>query len=105
MKAVVQPLARELGAVVEEVNIAGDPELESEYGLQIPVLLINGRKAFKYRLTERELRSVVQSAYVRPYPYTYGCHDEVIRSFCPYVGRLGECDDYRAQHPRSGRDA
>lgn len=57
MKAVVQPLARELGAVVEEVNIAGDPELESEYGLQIPVLLINGRKAFKYRLTERELRA------------------------------------------------
>ena len=57
MKAVVQPLARELGAVVEEINIAGDPELESEYGLQIPVLLINGRKAFKYRLTERELRA------------------------------------------------
>jgi thiol-disulfide isomerase/thioredoxin len=57
MKAVVQPLARELGAVVEEINIAGDPALESEYGLQIPVLLINGRKAFKYRLTERELRA------------------------------------------------
>ena len=57
MKAVVQPLAREIGAVLEEINIAGDPGLESEYGLQIPVLLINGRKAFKYRLTERELRA------------------------------------------------
>jgi len=57
MKAVVQPLAQEIGAVLEEINIAGDPALESEYGLQIPVLLINGRKAFKYRLTERELRA------------------------------------------------
>jgi thiol-disulfide isomerase/thioredoxin len=57
MKAVVQPLAQEVGAVLDEINIAGDPALESEYGLQIPVLLINGRKAFKYRLTERELRA------------------------------------------------
>jgi glutaredoxin len=57
MKAVVQPLAREIGAVLEEIDIAGDPALESEYALQIPVLLINGRKAFKYRLTERELRA------------------------------------------------
>lgn len=51
----------------------------------------------------RELASVVHSAYVRPYAYAYGCHDEVVRSFCPYVDRLGDCEDYRAQHPRSGR--
>jgi glutaredoxin len=57
MKAVVQPLAREIGAVLEEIDIADNPALESEYALQIPVLLINGRKAFKYRLTERELRA------------------------------------------------
>jgi hypothetical protein len=55
-------------------------------------------------LPEREIRSVVQSAYARPFPYNYGCHDEVIRSFCPYVGRLDECEDYRQRHPRSGRD-
>jgi len=55
-------------------------------------------------LPETEIRGVVRSAYARPYPYNYGCHDEVIRSFCPYVGRLNECEDYRQQHPRSGRD-
>lgn len=49
-----------------------------------------------------EVASVVASAYARPYPYTYGCHDEVIRSFCPYVGRLADCADYREQHPRVG---
>jgi len=53
-------------------------------------------------LAEAELRAVVHSAYARPYPYAYGCHDEVIRAFCPYVGHLADCDDYREQHPRSG---
>ncbi len=56
-------------------------------------------------LPESEIGGVVHSAYARPYPYTYGCHDEVIRSFCPYVGRLDACSDYRGQHPRSGRAA
>ncbi len=57
MKAVVDPIARELGAVVEEIDIAADPALEGEYGLEIPVLRINGRKAFKYRVSARELRA------------------------------------------------
>lgn len=55
-------------------------------------------------LPDAEVRGVVHSAYARPYPYNYSCHDEVIRSFCPYVGHLNECEDYRQQHPRSGRD-
>ncbi len=54
-------------------------------------------------LAAAEIESVVASAYARPYPYTYGCHDEVVRSFCPYAGRLSDCADYREQHPRSGR--
>jgi len=54
-------------------------------------------------LPEHEVRGVVQSAYARPYAYAYGCHDEVVRSFCPYTDRLHACEDYRAHHPRSGR--
>jgi hypothetical protein len=54
-------------------------------------------------LPAHELHAVVHSAYVRPHPYAYGCHDEVIRRCCPYATRLWECADYRAQHPRSGR--
>jgi hypothetical protein len=54
-------------------------------------------------LGDAEIVSVVGSAYARPYPYTYGCHDEVIRGACAYAGRLLECIDYREQHPRSGR--
>jgi len=48
-----------------------------------------------------ELESVVHSAYAHSYPYTYGCHDQVIRSFCPYAGRLADCADLRTRHPRS----
>jgi hypothetical protein len=55
-------------------------------------------------LPDGEIVSVVASAFARPFPYTYGCHDEVIRAFCPYSGRLFDCADYRDQHPRSGRD-
>jgi hypothetical protein len=54
-------------------------------------------------LPDAEIASVVASAHARPYPYTYGCHDEVIRGFCPYADRLFDCTDYREQHPRSGR--
>jgi hypothetical protein len=66
-------------------------------------LLLAWNRRQHINLPERELRAVLQSAYTRSYPYTYGCHDEVIRSFCPYLGRLNACEDYRAHHPRSGR--
>ncbi|MBI3796610.1 MAG: glutaredoxin family protein [Deltaproteobacteria bacterium] len=41
---------------LEETDISLDPELEARFGQEIPVLFINGRKAFKYRLTAGELR-------------------------------------------------
>jgi hypothetical protein len=56
-------------------------------------------------LPDSEIRNIAHSAYARPYPYAYGCHDEVIRTVCPYVGRLQECADYRERHPRSERGA
>lgn len=54
-------------------------------------------------LPAHEIDSVARSAYARPFPYAYGCHDELIRAFCPFVDRLDDCDDYRESHPRSGR--
>jgi glutaredoxin len=50
--------------VLEEVNIETDPVLEEQYGWEIPVIVINGVKAFKYRLTaaefKRKLRRLAQ---------------------------------------------
>ena len=49
------------GAVtLEEIDISTDPELEARYGLEIPVLLVDGKKAAKYRVTEEELRRMLQ---------------------------------------------
>ena len=38
----------------EEVDIDGDAELMRRYNDEVPVIAINGAKAFKYRLDMRE---------------------------------------------------
>jgi glutaredoxin len=57
MRAVVDAVGRELRFELEEVDVDGDPALVAAYGEEIPVLLVNGRKAFKYRVTPGELRA------------------------------------------------
>jgi len=37
------------------VDVDQDPELAERYGHEVPVVEIDGRKAFKYRVTSREL--------------------------------------------------
>jgi hypothetical protein len=56
MKDVILPVARQLGCTLEEIDISDRAELEARFGMEIPVLCVNGRKAFKYRVTELELR-------------------------------------------------
>jgi len=53
-------------------------------------------------LPDAELVGVAVSAWARPYPYAYGCHDDVLRRFCPYAERLLDCAAYRERHPRAG---
>jgi glutaredoxin len=48
---------------VDEVDISTDAGLEALYGLEIPVLLLDGRKAAKYRITEEALtRLLIEGA-------------------------------------------
>ena len=42
--------------VLEEINIETDPALAEHYGWEIPVIIINGIKAFKYRVTAAEFK-------------------------------------------------
>jgi len=54
MKATVQRamrLTRERSRL-DEIDISRDADLEARYGLEIPVLVVDGRKAAKYRVTE-----------------------------------------------------
>jgi glutaredoxin len=61
MKAVVQRVVQTTAASVdvEEIDISTDPALEARYGLEIPVLLIDGKKAAKYRVTEEAMRRLL----------------------------------------------
>jgi glutaredoxin len=44
----------------EEVDILSDPELQRRYATEIPVVLINGVHAFKYRLTAADFRRAIE---------------------------------------------
>ena len=60
MKTAVAKLAETDPIDLEEVDISTDAELERRYGLEIPVLLVDGKKAAKYRVSDEELRRIVQ---------------------------------------------
>ncbi len=53
----VKPLAGRV--TVREVDISGDTTLEAQYALEIPVLLVDGKKAAKYRITEEALARIL----------------------------------------------
>ena len=57
MRAVVAAVERELPLEVDEVDVDGDPALATAYGDEVPVLFVNGRKAFKYRVDATALRA------------------------------------------------
>jgi glutaredoxin len=56
MKEALSQATRGLEVRLREVDISRDRELESRYGDDIPVLFVNGTKAFKHRATVQELR-------------------------------------------------
>lgn len=56
MREVVVPVAREMGASFEEVDADADPAIAAQYDLEIPVLCVNGRKAFSIGVTAARLR-------------------------------------------------
>ena len=62
MKIVVRRVVESARAPIalEEIDITADPDLEARYGIDIPVLLVDGKKAAKYRIGEMELRRMVE---------------------------------------------
>jgi glutaredoxin len=62
MKAVVQRVLRgRTDDTLEEIDISNDPALVDRYGVEIPVLMIDGRKVAKYRVTEAELTRMLDA--------------------------------------------
>lgn len=56
MKAVIERIGRELPLELDEIDISTDRDLERQYGHEIPVLVIDGRRVAKYRISEQDLR-------------------------------------------------
>jgi glutaredoxin len=54
VKETLTKLHRRGGFIWHEVDVDGDPELRRLYNDEVPVVFIDGRKAFKYRMDERE---------------------------------------------------
>ena len=59
MKTVVSRVARTIPLTVQEIDVSGDRHLEAAYGLEVPVLMIDGRKAAKFRITDEKLRRIL----------------------------------------------
>jgi hypothetical protein len=56
MKSALRVVAADLPMEVEEIDVDESADLRRRYGHEVPVLMIDGRKAFKYRATVEELR-------------------------------------------------
>jgi glutaredoxin len=58
-RKVIEKVAAETGAVVEERDITRDQELHDRYWEQIPVVLVDGEQHTFWRVDERRLRTAL----------------------------------------------
>jgi glutaredoxin len=59
-KEVIERVREYVSFELRVINIETDPELERKYGEEIPVVVINGRKAFKYHVDETKFEDQVK---------------------------------------------
>ena len=60
-RRVIEGIRAEVPFELQEVDIAGDEELEARYRERIPVVLVDGQEAFTYFVTPEGLRRRVES--------------------------------------------
>jgi hypothetical protein len=66
MKKVVEQVARAVPLTIAVVDISTDPLLETRYGQEIPVLLVDGKMAAKFRVSVQELTRILRERSKRP---------------------------------------
>jgi glutaredoxin len=57
-KQLIDRLSKEYPIQLEVIDIEQDPALMQTYATEIPVVFIEGRKAFKYRIDENKFREI-----------------------------------------------
>lgn len=61
MKTIVRQVAERTPLELEEIDVDSSADLQQKYAEEVPVLFINGRKAFKYRVSARQLAARLRS--------------------------------------------
>ena len=61
VKETLGKLERHASFTWREVDVDADPDLHRRFTDEVPVVFIDGRKAFKYRMEERDFLRVLDS--------------------------------------------
>lgn len=67
-RAVLLRVRRDMPFDLREIDVESSPELEAAYGERIPFIVVNGRPAFKFHVTEEALRRRLERERTRPQP-------------------------------------
>jgi hypothetical protein len=65
MKTVIERVRTDYPLALREIDITFDPSLTARFAEEIPVLFLDGRKAFKFRTSERALRQALEALLLR----------------------------------------
>jgi glutaredoxin len=63
METTIQNFSKKNSVDLRIVDISNNATLETQYGQEIPVLFIDGRKVAKYRVSEQELQKALIADY------------------------------------------
>jgi glutaredoxin len=55
MKAIIREVALTIPLELEVIDVDDSVALREKFGAEVPVLFVDGRRAFKYRVTKDEL--------------------------------------------------
>ncbi len=64
-KAAMAPLLAQYGATLREVDVDTDPELQTLYGYDVPVIFLGARKVAKHRVDVGQFRRQLERAAAR----------------------------------------
>jgi len=64
-KEVIEPLSARYAFEVKVTNVDSSPELREAFGAEIPVVLINGKEAFRHRVDARVLERKLKELWNR----------------------------------------
>ena len=63
METTIKNFSKKNSVNLKIVDISNNATLETQYGQEIPVLFIDGRKVAKYRVSEQELQKALIADY------------------------------------------